>query len=78
MLVSVVRLRPCVVEDGFHALYWNMLSWLEVGRCMRVLRILRRRWVERDVSGGCMVGLLRVVGICCVVGESLRGLVAFC
>jgi hypothetical protein len=76
--VSVVRLRPLVVGDGFHALHWKMLSWLEFGRCMRVLRVLRRRWVVRDVSGGCMMDLLRVEGIWCVVGGSLFGVVALC
>ena len=26
MVVSAVRLRPCVVGDGFHALHWKMFS----------------------------------------------------
>jgi len=60
MAVSIVGLRPFVVGDGFHALHWNMLSWLEVGRCTWVLRGLRRQWVVRDVSGGCMLVLLRM------------------
>jgi hypothetical protein len=71
MVVSAIRLRPCLVGDGFHALYENMLSWLEFGRCVRVLRVLHRRWVVRDFSGGCMMGLLRVVDIWCVVGGVL-------
>jgi len=27
MGMSGVRLRPCVVGEGFHALHWKMLSW---------------------------------------------------
>jgi len=60
VVVSGVGLRPCVVGGGFHALYWNMLSWLEFGRYTWVLRCLRRGWVLQDVSGGCMLGLVRV------------------
>ena len=68
MVVSFVRLRPCVVGIGLHVLQWKMSSWLELGRCMRFLHVLRRRWVVRVASGGCMMGLLRVEGIWCVVG----------
>ena len=42
MVVSAVRLRPCVVGDGFYALHWKVLSWLEFGRCVKILRVLRR------------------------------------
>ena len=64
--------------DGFHALHWKMLSWIEFGRCVRVLRVLRRRWVVRDVSGGCKMGLFWVDDIWCIVGGSLCGMIAFC
>ena len=61
MVVSIVGLMPCVAGDGFHALHdWNMLSWLEVGGCTWVLCGLRREWVVRDVSDGCMLALVRV------------------
>jgi len=68
MVVSAVRFRPCVVEYGLHALHLKMLSWLEFGRCVRILRVLRRRWVVRDFRGDCMMGFLRVGDIWCVVG----------
>ena len=73
MVVLAVRLRPYVVGDGFHALLWKMLSWLEFGRRVRVLLVLRRRWVVRDVSCDRMMGLLRVEDIWCVVGGRCVG-----
>ena len=76
MVVSAVRLKPCVVGDGFLALHWKMLSWLEFDRCVRILRVLRWVWVVREVSGGCMMGSLRVGDIWCVVGGLLCGMVA--
>jgi hypothetical protein len=78
MIVSVVGLRLCVVGDGFHILHLNMLSWLGCGRCVRVLRVLRRECVVRDVSGGCMMCSLWVVDVCYVVGGSLCEVVALC
>jgi hypothetical protein len=60
MVVSVVKLRLCVVGEGFYALHWKMLSWLKFGRCMRVLRVLRSAWTVRDARSGFMIGILRV------------------
>jgi len=74
--VPVERSRPCVVGKGFHALHWKMLSWLEFGRCMWVLRILRRGWVVRDICGGCVMGFLRVEVVWCVGGGSMYAVVA--
>ena len=59
VVVSVIGLRLCVVGDGFRALHWNMLSWLEFACWAWALRVLRRRWVVRGVSGGWMFGLAR-------------------
>ena len=56
----------------------EFMSWLEVCRCVRVLRVLQWRWGVRNVSGGCMMGLLRVEDIWCLVGGSLRGMVSLC
>ena len=43
-------LRACAVGDGFHALHWNMLSWLGFGHsaclCLAVVCLIR------DVIGG--------------------------
>ena len=77
MVVSAVRLRPCVAGGGIHALHWNMLSWLEFG-CFRVLRGLRLRWVGRVVSGGCMLGFVRGEIAWVVGGGSLGELIALC
>ena len=74
MLVSAVGLRLSVAGGGIHALHWNMLSWLELGRS-RVLCGFRLRRAERVVSGGCMLGIVcgKVVG-----GGSLGELFALC
>ena len=45
--------------EGFHALHWNMLSWL--GFCIRVLRGFLFGWVERVVAGRFMPWLGRAV-----------------
>ena len=58
-------------------MHWNMSCWLELG-CSRVLLGLRLRWVERDVSGGCMLGFVRGEVTWVVSGGSLGGLVVFC
>jgi len=73
MVLSRVGLRPCVVEDGFHALHWKMLRYLEFGCCMRVLRVFRRRCVVRDVSGCCKAGLLRVEDVWFIDGVVVWG-----
>ena len=76
ILLSAVVLRPCVVGAGIHALYWNMLSLLELG-CSRVLLGLHLRQIGRAVNGVCMLSYLRAE-VAWVVGlGSVRRLVAF-
>ena len=48
-MVGVVP-RACIAGDGFHALHWNMFSWL--GDCINVLRGFLFGWGGRDVVGG--------------------------
>ena len=78
MGVSDVRVRPCVVGEGFHALHWKMLSWFVFGCLMRALRILRWPWVVRDARGEFIVGFLRVIGLWCVGWGSLCGVGVLC
>ncbi len=78
MVVAGVGLGACVVGDGFQALHWNMLSWSEFGRCTGVLRVLRRMWVLRGVSGGCMWSAARMGIVGYVDWESLCGVLALC
>ena len=53
-----------------------MLSWLEFARWALVLRVFRRRWVVRGISGCWMLSLawMRVAEFVC--GGSLCGVVA--
>jgi len=67
MVVSAIRLRPCVAGGGIRALHWNMLSWLELD-CFRELRGLRLY-----VSDG-LGGLLMVVVCWVLCVERLHGL----
>ena len=70
--VSMVGLVPraCMVGDGFHALHWNMLSW--VGCCIGVFRGFHFGWVVRDVVGGLILWLGRF-GVGWVLGEWVSG-----
>ena len=50
VVIEVVWSRACTDGEGFHALHWNMLSWL--GACIMVLRGLFFGWAERVVAWG--------------------------
>ena len=43
--LSVVFLGLSVSGEGFQSLHWKMFSWLVVGLCASVLRVLLRGWV---------------------------------
>ena len=77
MVVEVVLWRTCSEGEGFHALHWNMLSWL--GVCIVVLRVFLFGCADRVVVWGFTTGLGRavdergifgmvwgVVGACCL------------
>jgi hypothetical protein len=57
-----VRLRLCVLGEGFHALHWKMLSWFVFDCCVRALRFFRCEWIVCAGRGGFMVKVLWFVG----------------
>jgi hypothetical protein len=57
-----------VLEEGFHALHWKMLSWWEFGCCVWGARFSRWIWVLRSFRGGFKVFAVSEVGESSVFG----------
>ena len=77
-LESGVRLRLCVVGEGFHPLHWKILSWLVVDFCTRGFLVLRREEVVGDVSGGRMLYVKRERRAGVIGGQSEGGMMVMC